>query len=157
MSPHGSAHLGAPSLRPSPPPCRYENVLWLDEDDLDRGASAASASAASASTAAIASAKPQSDSAAVAATAPVPAPHVSLFVAEKDRYVDGGTIYADAQAAIERRSGQRLGDGAPPRRELRAVLWEGIDHGAFLQCDDKRRQVIESIIGAGAGADDVRA
>ena len=99
----------------------YENVLWLDADDLDRGVSS-------------------------------PEQHVTLFIAQQDRYVDGETIYADAQVAINARE-QEPSTGAfhRLRRELRAVLWEGLDHGVFLNSVEKRRQVIESVAGVGAG------
>ena len=95
----------------------YENVLWLDDEDLDGGTSGTSGT---------------SDGT------------VSLFIAEKDRYIDGEIMYADAMAAVERRGIERRDDG---RRQLRAVLWAKLDHGQFLQSAKRRNEVIESVLG----------
>ena len=106
----------------------YENVLWLDADDLD-GAAAGVAGAA-----------------------------VRVFVSERDRYIDGPTIFADAQAeaARRRRAAVASAGGAPTsaaaveaaegRRALRAVMWEGLDHGEFQYVRERRREVVRSVV-----------
>ena len=93
-------------------------MLWLDDGDLDADA-------------------PRGGGA-----------HVTLFVSECDRYIDGRTIYADAVAATAaRRAG---GAGGAARRALRAVLWEGADHGDFLACEARRREVVDCVLAGGA-------
>ena len=71
---------------------------------------------------------------------------VTLFVSEADRYIDAKTLYADAAAEAARREGAAAG----PRRVLRPVLWERVDHGDFLAArpegEARRREVIQAVL-----------
>ena len=69
---------------------------------------------------------------------------VSLFISERDRYMDGPVAYSDALAAREKR--QAEAQAPRPRRELRAVLWKDQDHGDFLKRSEQRRAVVDSLL-----------
>ena len=109
----------------------FENVLWLDDEEIDAGALGGATTEGGAEDA--------GDG------------QIALFVAEGDRYLDGRTIYEDAQRAIERRRRQRGSEGdnkagGTARRTLRAVLWgNGQDHGEWLGREEQRREVIEVV------------
>ena len=76
---------------------------------------------------------------------------MSLFVSERDRYIDGPTIFADAQAAAAQR--QRCAESEPTaaalsmRRALRPVLWQGAGHGEFMSLPERRRELVQRVLG----------
>ena len=117
----------------------FENVLWLDDEEIDAGAAAAVGDGT------------QEEAAVDGGCG---SGEIALFVAEGDKYLDGRTIYDDAQEAIERRRrGEAQKAGGSARRTLRAVLWgDGQDHGEWLGRPEQRREVIDVVMrGPGCG------
>ena len=107
----------------------FENVLWLDDEEIDAGTSGGDKE------------RGAQDAG---------GGQIALFVAESDRYLDGRTIYEDAQSAIERRRRQRVSEGdnagGSAHRMLRVVLWgNGQDHGEWLGKEEQRREVIDVV------------
>ena len=106
----------------------WENVLWLSDDELDGGSTT------------------RLTDAGVDAREEYPGT-VALFVAERDRYVDGPIVHADALKAKARRAERRArGDGRG--RELEVVYWEGraSGHGKWLDRPETRDEVIRRIL-----------
>jgi hypothetical protein len=103
----------------------FENLLWLDDGDLDGGIDGGT----------------DGEIDGLGASA-VDGASVSLFISERDRFIDGPTIFADAKAEQARRREK----GSRGRRALRSVLWEGTGHGNFLRMSEKRREVIDTVL-----------
>jgi pimeloyl-ACP methyl ester carboxylesterase len=96
----------------------FENVLWLSDDELNGGGDNAARRGGS----------------------------VALFIAKRDRYIDGEVVYADAVKAQTRRRRSRSKTGGTAGRELSTTLWGDLNHGGWMNAAPTRREVILSTL-----------
>ena len=125
----------------------WENVLWLSDDELDGGATTSGTTSEGTTRVRDAAAAPSAAAAAGAGAREESPGIVALFVAERDRYVDGPIIYADALKAKARRA-ERRARGHGGGRELEVVYWEGRDsgHGKWLDRPETRDEVVRRVL-----------